>query len=354
MAKSSLSSARKPAPKGKAAGAKGAKIPAATRKKVVAKVMKPLAKTAKAAAKSTKPGKPTKPVKAAKPPAKSVKPLAKPKPAAKKAKTAATVKTVKPAAKSIKKAETKSLSKAAVNKAAPVAVPKPAAKPAAKPVEKAAPAATKVAAPAAAAKSVATAAPAPKPATSPVPAPQPTTSKPVKQVITEESKKTSRKGVIAPTASETGITMEGGRYALAATTNIDLPPGYRPSSDEEYMNPMHLAFFRNKLREWRDQLVEESKQTIDNLREEVRDIGDEAERATRETENSLELRTRDRYRKLIAKIDKALKRIEEGRYGYCEETDEDIGLERLEARPIATLCLDAQERWEHRQRQMGD
>ncbi len=148
--------------------------------------------------------------------------------------------------------------------------------------------------------------------------------------------------------------MEGGRYALAATTNIDLPAGYRPSSDEEYMNPMHLAFFRYKLRDWRDQLVEESKQTIDNLREEVRDIGDEAERATRETENSLELRTRDRYRKLIAKIDKALKRIEEGRYGYCEETDEDIGLERLEARPIATLCLDAQERWEHRQRQMGD
>ncbi|HSX62707.1 MAG TPA: RNA polymerase-binding protein DksA [Tahibacter sp.] len=173
-------------------------------------------------------------------------------------------------------------------------------------------------------------------------------------MITEESKKNSRKGVIAPTASEAGITMEGGRYALAATTNIDLPPGYRPSQDEEYMNPMHLAFFRNKLREWRDQLVEESKQTIDNLREEVRDIGDEAERATRETENSLELRTRDRYRKLIAKIDKALKRIEEGRYGYCEETDEDIGLERLEARPIATLCLDAQERWEHRQRQMGD
>lgn len=173
-------------------------------------------------------------------------------------------------------------------------------------------------------------------------------------MITEENKKSSRKGVITPNASEAGITMEGGRYALAATTSIDLPVGYRPSSDEEYMNPMHLAFFRNKLRDWRDQLVEESKQTIDNLREEVRDIGDEAERATRETENSLELRTRDRYRKLIAKIDKALKRIEEGRYGYCEETDEDIGLERLEARPIATLCLDAQERWEHRQRQMGD
>ena len=179
-------------------------------------------------------------------------------------------------------------------------------------------------------------------------------SKPVKPTIPEDVKNNQRKGVISPAASETGITMEGGRYALAANTVVDLPAGYRPSEDEEYMSPQHLAFFRNKLRDWRDQLVEESKQTIDNLREEVRDIGDEAERATRETENSLELRTRDRYRKLIAKIDKALKRIEEGRYGYCEETDEEIGIDRLEARPIATLCLDAQERWEHRQRQMGD
>ena len=81
---------------------------------------------------------------------------------------------------------------------------------------------------------------------------------------------------------------------------------------------------------------------------------DEAERATRETENSLELRTRDRYRKLIAKIEKALRRIEDGTYGFCEETDEEIGLERLDARPIATLSLDAQERREHMQKQMGD
>jgi DnaK suppressor protein len=150
------------------------------------------------------------------------------------------------------------------------------------------------------------------------------------------------------------ITREDGRYALPSTVVVTLPPNYRPSPREEYMNPRQLAYFRAKLLRWREDLVEESKQTIDNLREEVRDVGDEAERATRETENSLELRTRDRYRKLIAKIDKALKRIEEGRYGYCEETDEEIGLERLEARPIATLCLDAQERWEHRQKQMGD
>jgi DnaK suppressor protein len=135
---------------------------------------------------------------------------------------------------------------------------------------------------------------------------------------------------------------------------VDLPPGYRPGPNEEYMSPYHLEYFRQKLLNWRGELVEESKQTIDNLREEVRDVGDDAERATRETENSLELRTRDRYRKLISKIDKALKRIEDGAYGYCEETGEEIGIERLEARPIATLCLDAQERWEHRQKLMGD
>jgi len=134
----------------------------------------------------------------------------------------------------------------------------------------------------------------------------------------------------------------------------DLPKGYRPRADQQYMSSEHLEYFRRKLVIWRAELIEESQQTIENLRDEVRDVGDEAERATRETENSLELRTRDRYRKLIGKIDKALKRIEDGRYGFCEETDEDIGLDRLEARPIATMTLDAQERWEHRQRQMGD
>jgi DnaK suppressor protein len=144
------------------------------------------------------------------------------------------------------------------------------------------------------------------------------------------------------------------RTTVVVPVRVDLPPGYRPSPDEEYMNPYHLEYFRQKLLAWRDELVEESRQTIDNLRGEVRDVGDEAERATRESENALELRTRDRYRKLIAKIDQALRRIDEGRYGYCEETDEEIGLERLEARPIATLCLDAQERREHLQKQMGD
>ena len=101
--------------------------------------------------------------------------------------------------------------------------------------------------------------------------------------------------------------------------------------------------------------MQEAQETLDNLRDQsYQEVGDEADRANRESEHGLELRTRDRYRKLIRKIDKALIRIDEGEYGYCEETGEEIGLARLEARPIATLCLDAQERWELRQRQMGD
>mgnify|MGYP001818768758 FL=1 len=135
---------------------------------------------------------------------------------------------------------------------------------------------------------------------------------------------------------------------------VVLKKGYKPLNKEEYMCPEQLEYFRQKLQTWREELIEESRETISHLQHEVRDVGDEAERATRETENSLELRTRDRYRKLIRKIDKALMRIEDGEYGYCEETGEEIGLARLEARPIATLCLDAQERWELRQRQLGD
>jgi len=135
---------------------------------------------------------------------------------------------------------------------------------------------------------------------------------------------------------------------------VELKKGYKPKKSEKYMSPRQQEYFRQKLLNWRDDLVEESRETISHLQHEVRDVGDEAERATRETENSLELRTRDRYRKLIRKIDKALIRLDDGEYGYCEETGEEIGLDRLEARPIATLCLDAQERWELRQKQQGD
>ena len=168
-------------------------------------------------------------------------------------------------------------------------------------------------------------------------------------VTATPSKNAKQKPKMPPTQSVADLPLPEGY-----TPKVELPPGYRPGAGEEYMSVEHQEYFRRKLLVWRSELVEESQQTIDNLREEVRDVGDEAERATRETENSLELRTRDRYRKLIGKIDKALKRIEDGRYGYCDETDEEIGLDRLEARPIATLCLDAQERWEHRQKLMGD
>ena len=133
-----------------------------------------------------------------------------------------------------------------------------------------------------------------------------------------------------------------------------LPKGYVPSAEEEYMSPLQLEYFRQRLMQWRDDLVDESKQTIENLKEEVRDVGDEAERATRETENSLELRTRDRYRKLISKIDSTLKRVDTGDYGFCVDSGEEIGLERMDARLTAERTIDAQERWEHLRKQMGD
>ena len=120
------------------------------------------------------------------------------------------------------------------------------------------------------------------------------------------------------------------------------------------MNPKHLAYFKRMLDNWRDALITESQETLEHLRTETRDVGDEAERASRESDNILELRTRDRYRKLLRKIAEAIKRVEEGVYGYCEETGEEIGLGRLEARPIATLTVDAQERREMFQKQFRD
>ncbi|MBT8445877.1 MAG: RNA polymerase-binding protein DksA [Gammaproteobacteria bacterium] len=141
------------------------------------------------------------------------------------------------------------------------------------------------------------------------------------------------------------------------TVNLDdvkLPDGYRPKPNEEYMSPIQLAYFQKKLLEWREELITESQETLEHLRTETRDVGDEAERASRESDNILELRTRDRYRKLLRKIDGALSRIDDGSYGYCEETGEEIGISRLEARPIATLTVDAQERREMVQRQFRD
>lgn len=135
---------------------------------------------------------------------------------------------------------------------------------------------------------------------------------------------------------------------------IKIADDFKPSDKEEYMCPQHLVYFKRKLENWRDELILESQETLEHLRTETRDVGDEAERASRESDNILELRTRDRYRKLLRKIEEALKRVEDGAYGYCEETGEEIGLGRLEARPIATLTVDAQERREMFQKQFRD
>jgi len=127
---------------------------------------------------------------------------------------------------------------------------------------------------------------------------------------------------------------------------VTLPPDYKPSEKETFLNDLQLEYFRQKLLQWRLELLEEVKETRSKLKENSMVEPDLADRASTETDRSLELRTRDRARKLISKIDDALKRIEDGSYGYCEETNEPIGIKRLEARPIATLSLEAQERHE--------
>ena len=127
-------------------------------------------------------------------------------------------------------------------------------------------------------------------------------------------------------------------------------PEYRPRDDEPFMNERHREYFRRKLLTWKDEILWESRETVAHLQAETENHPDLADRATSEADRALELRTRDRQRKLISKIDEALRRIEDGSYGYCEETGEPIGLARLDARPIATLSLEAQERHERRER----
>ncbi len=131
---------------------------------------------------------------------------------------------------------------------------------------------------------------------------------------------------------------------------VDLPSNYRPSEDEPFMNERQLAYFRLKLLTWRGEILHETNETLKHLQEDTTPEPDIADRATAETERTLELRTRDRQRKLIAKIDAALRRIEDGSYGYCEVTGDPISLKRLEARPIATMTLEAQERHERREK----
>jgi DnaK suppressor protein len=144
---------------------------------------------------------------------------------------------------------------------------------------------------------------------------------------------------------------------MAATLvrhKVKLPEDYRPSEDEPFMNDRQRAYFRRKLLAWREEILRSTKETLQHLHDESEQHADIADRATSESERALELRARDRQRKLIAKIDSALIRLDEGTYGFCEETGEPIGLKRLDARPIATLSVEAQERHERRERVYRD
>ena len=135
---------------------------------------------------------------------------------------------------------------------------------------------------------------------------------------------------------------------------VTLSPDYKPSDKEAFMSPVMMEYFRQKLLRWRASLLDESSETLQSLQEGGAPEADIADRASVEADRSLELRTRDRMRKLIAKIDAALERVENNSYGYCEETGEPIGLQRLEARPIATLSVEAQERHERMEKTHRD
>ncbi|MEP2830626.1 RNA polymerase-binding protein DksA [Parvibaculum sp.] len=135
---------------------------------------------------------------------------------------------------------------------------------------------------------------------------------------------------------------------------VRLPKGYMPSEDEPFMNKRQKEYFRRKLEKWKEDILIENRETLQHLQDDSVQHPDLADRASSETERSLELRTRDRQRKLISKIDAALRRLDEGTYGYCEETGEPISLKRLDARPIATLSIEAQERHERREKVYRD
>lgn len=147
-------------------------------------------------------------------------------------------------------------------------------------------------------------------------------------------------------------------YKTKTSTKLDapiiLPDGYRPTEKEDFMNPAQVEYFRQKLLKWKEDLLSEASDTLNNLSQENLQKPDVTDRAQVESDTSIRLRTRDRERKLLSKIEAALQRIDNGTYGYCEETEEPISLKRLEARPIASLSLDAQERHERNERTHRD
>ena len=136
----------------------------------------------------------------------------------------------------------------------------------------------------------------------------------------------------------------------AKPTSSGLPADYHPTDDEPFMNHRQRAYFRMKLSAWRDDIIQQTRETLAGLHDDTSQHADITDRATSETDRALELRARDRQRKLVSKIEAAIERIDNGTYGYCEETGEPIGLKRLDARPIATLSLEAQERHERREK----
>ncbi len=178
------------------------------------------------------------------------------------------------------------------------------------------------------------------------------TAKPAAPVKAAAEKPAPARTIAVSKPEQTKKTVEGTKKMAPRpkVSEIVLPPGYRPSESEPFMNPMHRAYFRKRLLEWKDEILRQTRETLAILHEDSTQHADLADRATSETDRATELRTRDRQRKLIAKIDAAVARIEDGSYGYCEETGEPIGLKRLDARPIATLSVEAQERHERREK----
>lgn len=174
-----------------------------------------------------------------------------------------------------------------------------------------------------------------------------------KQVRKKAVKKAVKKAKPKKAVKKTAKT-KARKSAKSSKSGVTLPPDYKPSSKEEFMNPIMIQYFEQKLKTWRSDLLNASSSTLIQLQEGNEVEPDIADRATTETNRSLELRTRDRARKLIAKIDSALERIANGSYGYCDETGEPISLNRLEARPIATLSLEAQERHERMEKTHRD
>lgn len=173
---------------------------------------------------------------------------------------------------------------------------------------------------------------------------------PAKAVIAAKAVAAATKPLSKPTTKAMSKAPDKKLTQRARASTIVLAPDYRPSEDEPFMNERQRIYFRQKLLAWKEDIIRQTKETLEGLHEDSTQHADLADRATSETDRALELRARDRQRKLVAKIDAALARIEDGTYGYCEETGEPIGLKRLDARPIATLSLEAQERHERRER----